>query len=115
MGNHTYQATTWQIKFEIENATPRTGDYTLQVALASASASELQVPTLPLIFNDPSVIHNGKISISQASNVIDRRGIVDHEQRKISRLVMTYGRVLICDHRFGSMTEEPNDLISEQG
>jgi rhamnogalacturonan endolyase len=59
MGNHTYQATTWQIKFEIENATPRTGDYTLQVALASASASELQVPTLPLIFKyDPSVIHD---------------------------------------------------------
>lgn len=40
---------------------------------------------------------------------------VDHEQRKISRLVMTYGRVLICDHRFGSMTDEPKDLISEQG
>lgn len=43
MGNHTYQATTWQIKFEIENVTPSTGNYTLQLALASASASELQV------------------------------------------------------------------------
>jgi hypothetical protein len=29
--------------------------------------------------------------------------------------VMTYGSVLICDHRFGSMTDEPKDLISEQG
>ncbi|CAK7339754.1 unnamed protein product [Dovyalis caffra] len=42
MGNHTYQATTWQIKFEIENIV-RTGNYTLQLALASATASELQV------------------------------------------------------------------------
>ncbi|XP_058006531.1 rhamnogalacturonate lyase B-like isoform X1 [Hevea brasiliensis] len=47
-GNNTFQATTWQIKYDLENVN-RTGSYALQVALASASAAELQVR-----FNDPS-------------------------------------------------------------
>ncbi|XP_065875155.1 uncharacterized protein [Euphorbia lathyris] len=42
IGNKTYEATTWQIKFELENV-DKSGDYTLQVALASAAGSELQV------------------------------------------------------------------------
>ncbi|EEF35155.1 lyase, putative [Ricinus communis] len=46
--NNTYEATTWQIKFALENV-KRDGTYTLQMALASATASELQVR-----FNDPS-------------------------------------------------------------
>ncbi|OAY33510.1 hypothetical protein MANES_13G102800v8 [Manihot esculenta] len=42
IGNRTYEATTWQIIFELDNVNP-IGDYTLQVALASATHSELQV------------------------------------------------------------------------
>lgn len=40
--NKTFQATTWQIKYDLENVN-QTGSYTLRVALASASAAELQV------------------------------------------------------------------------
>ncbi|XP_020537187.1 probable rhamnogalacturonate lyase B isoform X2 [Jatropha curcas] len=42
IGNQNYQATTWEIKFELENVN-QNGNYTLQVALASSAASELQV------------------------------------------------------------------------
>ncbi|XP_019447183.1 PREDICTED: uncharacterized protein LOC109350396 [Lupinus angustifolius] len=47
IGN-TYQPTTWQIIFELQNNTLRGGDYTLQLALASASGAEVQVR-----LNDP--------------------------------------------------------------
>ncbi|KAG8642790.1 rhamnogalacturonate lyase B [Manihot esculenta] len=46
--NKTFQATTWQIKYDLENVN-QTASYTLRVALASASAAELQVR-----FNDPN-------------------------------------------------------------
>ncbi|XP_031283521.1 probable rhamnogalacturonate lyase B [Pistacia vera] len=42
IGNRTYQATTWQIMFELPYV-DNPGPYTLQVALASATDSELQV------------------------------------------------------------------------
>lgn len=38
----TYQATTWQIKFELKNI-EKNHTYTLRVAIASATFSELQV------------------------------------------------------------------------
>ncbi|KAF2285319.1 hypothetical protein GH714_042361 [Hevea brasiliensis] len=41
MGNKTYEATTWQIIFELESVS-QSGNYTIQVALASAHMSELQ-------------------------------------------------------------------------
>ncbi|XP_012081709.1 probable rhamnogalacturonate lyase B isoform X2 [Jatropha curcas] len=40
-GNNTYEATTWQIIFELKNVN-QSGNYTLQLALASATLSELQ-------------------------------------------------------------------------
>ncbi|XP_057421613.1 uncharacterized protein LOC130715523 isoform X2 [Lotus japonicus] len=49
MGNETYEPTTWQIIFE-HRKDIFIGNYTLQVALASASDAELQVR-----FNDPSI------------------------------------------------------------
>lgn len=42
IGNRTYQATTWQIMFELPYV-DNLGNYTLQVALASAADSEFQV------------------------------------------------------------------------
>ncbi|KAA8546657.1 hypothetical protein F0562_003112 [Nyssa sinensis] len=42
VGNQTYEPTTWQIQFDLENVNKR-GTYTLQLALASASFAELQV------------------------------------------------------------------------
>lgn len=47
-GNKTYDPTTWQIIFELENVN-RNENYTLRLALASATASEIQVR-----FNNPS-------------------------------------------------------------
>ncbi|GLT70929.1 hypothetical protein SLA2020_429780 [Shorea laevis] len=48
INNGTYESTTWQIKFELVNVN-KNGVYTLQLALASATAAEVQVR-----FNDPS-------------------------------------------------------------
>ncbi|KAM1486264.1 hypothetical protein ACFX2I_000485 [Malus domestica] len=41
-GNNTYEATTWRILFQLKNLTT-TGNYTLQLALASANNAEVQV------------------------------------------------------------------------
>ncbi|KAK9904376.1 hypothetical protein M0R45_000810 [Rubus argutus] len=41
-GNETYVGTTWQIVFDLNNVTSP-GNYTLQLALASANSAELQV------------------------------------------------------------------------
>ncbi|KAF8411333.1 hypothetical protein HHK36_003880 [Tetracentron sinense] len=41
-GNNAYQATTWQIKFKLDNL-GQSGTYKLRLALASATVSELQV------------------------------------------------------------------------
>jgi hypothetical protein len=43
--DNTYQGTTWQIKFNLDNVTKK-GSYKLRVALASATYSELQVTFL---------------------------------------------------------------------
>lgn len=40
--NNTYQGTTWQIKFELDNVN-QNSTYILRVAIASANLSELQV------------------------------------------------------------------------
>ncbi|CAL9167744.1 unnamed protein product [Musa hybrid cultivar] len=48
-GENSYQATTWQIKFQVDYVN-QTGAYKLRVALASATISELQVR-----FNDATV------------------------------------------------------------
>ncbi|KAM0971062.1 hypothetical protein ACFX2A_019349 [Malus domestica] len=42
IGNHTYEPTTWKILFELQNLT-NPGNYTLQLALASATNAEVQV------------------------------------------------------------------------
>lgn len=39
---NSYQATTWQIKFKLEDVKP-SGTYYLRLALASAAQAELQV------------------------------------------------------------------------
>ncbi|KAK8500696.1 hypothetical protein V6N12_074555 [Hibiscus sabdariffa] len=49
LGNNTLRPTTWQIKYNLQEVT-KTGTYTLQLALASASFAEVQVR-----FNDPDV------------------------------------------------------------
>jgi hypothetical protein len=41
IGNKTFKATTWSVIFKLE--TVLTGNYTLQLALASASNAEVQV------------------------------------------------------------------------
>ncbi|GAU23286.1 hypothetical protein TSUD_237400 [Trifolium subterraneum] len=41
VGNKTFEATTWSVVFKLENVLP--GNYTLQLALASASNAEVQV------------------------------------------------------------------------
>ncbi|THU47916.1 hypothetical protein C4D60_Mb09t20710 [Musa balbisiana] len=48
-GENSYQATTWQIKFQVD-CVNQTGAYKLRVALASATISELQVR-----FNDATI------------------------------------------------------------
>ncbi|WCJ32029.1 Rhamnogalacturonate lyase family protein [Euphorbia peplus] len=60
-GNETYEATTWQIIFELEKL-PEFGYYTLQIALASANEAELQVRV-----NDQK-----KISRDQTTRLIGR-------------------------------------------
>lgn len=47
--DNTYQGTTWQIKFTLENVN-KSSNYKLRVALASATYSELQVHTLNFFF-----------------------------------------------------------------
>ncbi|KAA8546656.1 hypothetical protein F0562_003113 [Nyssa sinensis] len=42
VGNKKYEPTTWKIQFDLKNVNTK-GNYTLQLALASASAAELQV------------------------------------------------------------------------
>ncbi|KAK7250632.1 hypothetical protein RIF29_33178 [Crotalaria pallida] len=70
IGNKTYQPTTWQIIFEHRHHIFR-GNYTLQLALASAADAELEVR-----FNDPSIdpphFATGQIG---GDNAIARHGI----------------------------------------
>ncbi|XP_068655984.1 uncharacterized protein [Aristolochia californica] len=68
--NNVYQPTTWQIKFQLESVNQE-GNYTLRVAIASATYSELQVR-----INDPEVnpphFTSGQIG---RDNSIARHGI----------------------------------------
>ncbi|XP_048424250.1 uncharacterized protein LOC103938556 [Pyrus x bretschneideri] len=67
--NGTYEATTWQIVFQLENVWS-TGNYTLQLALASATYAELQVRFKNQ--NDPPHFSTGLIG---RDNAIARHGI----------------------------------------
>ncbi|KAF5454361.1 hypothetical protein F2P56_024033 [Juglans regia] len=70
LNNQTYEGTTWQIKFELENAT-NDGNYTLQLALASAHFAEIQVR-----FNDPSLQRaHFSTGLIGRDNAIARHGI----------------------------------------
>ncbi|KAF2295763.1 hypothetical protein GH714_033898 [Hevea brasiliensis] len=70
IGNKTYEATTWQIIFELESVN-QSGNYTLQVALASATMSELQVRVNDADANRP-LFTTGLIG---KDNAIARHGI----------------------------------------
>lgn len=50
VGNKTYLPTTWTIFFDLEDV-GSTGNYTIQLALASATVSELQVRSY--VFPEP--------------------------------------------------------------
>ncbi|PKI61471.1 hypothetical protein CRG98_018154 [Punica granatum] len=69
-GNSTFEPTTWQVKFELRDVSPKE-TYTLQLALASATFSEIQVR-----FNDPKM---GKplftTMLIGSDNAIARHGI----------------------------------------
>ncbi|KAL0670240.1 hypothetical protein Bca4012_032944 [Brassica carinata] len=69
VGNNTYQPTTWQIVFNLQNLN-RVGLYTLRVALASAADSELQVR-----INDPESDHIFTTGLIGKDNAIARHGI----------------------------------------
>ncbi|CAL9106595.1 unnamed protein product [Musa textilis] len=67
---NSYQAMTWQIKFRVDSV-HQTGAYTLRVALASATLSELQVR-----FNDVMVnLPHFTIRLIGRDNSIARHGI----------------------------------------
>lgn len=51
MGNQTYEATTWEIRFLLQSVN-QTGNYTLQIALASAAECELQVCASRVFLNE---------------------------------------------------------------
>ncbi|XP_020530602.1 probable rhamnogalacturonate lyase B isoform X1 [Amborella trichopoda] len=68
--NGTYQATTWQIKFDLDSVN-QDGTYKLRVALASAAMAELQVR-----FNDPKANPpHFTTGIIGMDNAIARHGI----------------------------------------
>ncbi|KAM1039167.1 hypothetical protein ACFX13_034483 [Malus domestica] len=66
--NGTYEATTWQIVFQLEDVW--TGDYTLQLALASATYAELQVR-----FNNQNDTPHFSTGLIGKDNAIARHGI----------------------------------------
>ncbi|XP_075641849.1 uncharacterized protein LOC142613392 [Castanea sativa] len=67
--NNTYQGTTWQIKFNLDNVN-RNATYKLRVALASATLSELQVRV-----NDPKANPLFSSGLIGKDNSIARHGI----------------------------------------
>ncbi|PWA88051.1 rhamnogalacturonate lyase family protein [Artemisia annua] len=93
VGNKTYIPTTWTILFDLENIEP-TGNYTIQLALASATAAELHVR-----INDPrGVFPFFTTGLIGKDNAIARHGIhglywlyninVLHTQLRAGRNVM---------------------------
>ncbi|KAL5556635.1 hypothetical protein UlMin_038871 [Ulmus minor] len=70
MGNETYKPTTWQIVFDLENVL-RPANYTLQLALASATNIDLQIR-----INDPNADPpHFKTGVIGRDNAIARHGI----------------------------------------
>ncbi|TQD81016.1 hypothetical protein C1H46_033431 [Malus baccata] len=67
--NGTYEAATWQIVFQLENVW-NTGNYTLQLALASANYAELQVR-----FNNRNDAPHFSTGLIGKDNAIARHGI----------------------------------------
>ncbi|XP_022136796.1 probable rhamnogalacturonate lyase B isoform X2 [Momordica charantia] len=70
VGNETYEATTWEIKFSLETV-DKTANYTLQIALASAATCNLQV-RLNDGGSDRAAFSTGMIG---GDNAIARHGI----------------------------------------
>ncbi|XP_050381728.1 probable rhamnogalacturonate lyase B [Argentina anserina] len=69
-GNEKYVGTTWEIQFELNSVMSR-GNYTLQLALASATHSEIQVR-----FNTPSALQpQFSTGLIGGDNAIARHGI----------------------------------------
>ncbi|KAL2348988.1 hypothetical protein Fmac_002988 [Flemingia macrophylla] len=67
--NNTYVATTWQIQFQLQNIIPG-GNYTLQLALASANNARVLVR-----FNDPNRPYYFSTGLIGEDNAIARHGI----------------------------------------
>ncbi|KAL0549705.1 hypothetical protein IC582_014192 [Cucumis melo] len=70
VGNQTYEATTWEIRFFLQSVN-QTANYTLQIALASAAECELQV-RLNNRESEQSAFSTGRIG---KDNAIARHGI----------------------------------------
>ncbi|KAI9111331.1 hypothetical protein K1719_017021 [Acacia pycnantha] len=71
VGENKYQATTWQIQFELQHRDQLEGNYTLRLALASATNSKLQV-----WFNEQGEKrHLFKTGLLRGDNAIARHGI----------------------------------------
>ncbi|KAB2627469.1 rhamnogalacturonate lyase B [Pyrus ussuriensis x Pyrus communis] len=71
IGNDMYTGTTWHILFQLQNVT-NTGDYILQLALASANGAELQVR---LNDQSPNGGHHFTTRLMGKDNAIARHGI----------------------------------------
>ncbi|KAF5191988.1 Rhamnogalacturonate lyase [Thalictrum thalictroides] len=69
--DNTYQATTWQVLFELDNVDSNGGNYTLRLALASATVSDLHVRVNDPE-TDPALFTTGLIG---KDNAIARHGI----------------------------------------
>ncbi|KAK4261416.1 hypothetical protein QN277_004417 [Acacia crassicarpa] len=69
-GNKTYEATTWQIRFNLQND-PFKGSYTLQLALAAAANSDLKI-WINGGGNGPALFETGKFG---GDSAIPRHGI----------------------------------------
>ncbi|KAJ7943764.1 Rhamnogalacturonate lyase [Quillaja saponaria] len=72
IGNKTYEPTTWQIIFQVENPSQEAGNYTLQLAVASSNGAELQVRINEANNESPPLFFSGLIG---GDNAIARHGI----------------------------------------
>ncbi|XP_047336187.1 probable rhamnogalacturonate lyase B [Impatiens glandulifera] len=97
LGNKTYESTTWQIHFDIEEV-DHMGNYTLLLALASAHEAELEVRindsdmyfTTGFIGKDNAIARHGIhgiyllfiVSISPSSKLVNGRNIVYLKQSR---------------------------------
>ncbi|GKE37428.1 probable rhamnogalacturonate lyase B [Tanacetum coccineum] len=79
VGNKTYIPTTWTILFDLENYEP-TGNYTIQLALASATATKLHVQ-----INDPRGVFAFFTTLTQprGENQEKAKGVVSVMRKKM--------------------------------